>query len=144
MNTFRDRCQNTQFFGCNLHSLNSRLFYVYMKVIPLLRLRVLNWLCSIISSITKTYYLVASIDIIDHLFTLLKLWCMLKLQSRFKELEEQMEMKKVTNLSFSLSYAISAQHTQIYQIWLAVLPNCMHYHCPCDWRTFDYVLTLFC
>ena len=41
---------------------------------------------------------------------------MLKLQSRFKELEEQMEMKKVTNLSFSLSYAISPQYTQIYQI----------------------------
>ena len=52
----------------------------------------------------------------NHLFTLLKLWCMLKLQSRFKELEEQMEMKKVTNLSFSLSYAISPQHTQFYQI----------------------------
>ena len=77
---------------------------------------------------------------------------MLKLQSRFKELEEQMEMKKVTNLSFSLSYAISPQHTQIYQICLAVLHNCMHYHCPrhLDLRlvtekaTFDYVLTLFC
>lgn len=38
---------------------------------------------------------------------------MLKLQSRVKELEEQMEMKKVTNLSFSLSYAISPQHTNL-------------------------------